>query len=255
MKIYTYYQNINHSSQNKLIDLWKISWSRQGYLPIVLNLDDAKRHPYFDTLNREMPRIFKEITGRTITNYGMSCWFRWLAYATQAEEKFYVSDYDAINNNFPIKEPENTLHLMDSFCPFFASGNPKQFENLCKSFVNISIERMEFLKKQANHYHDQEFFVYNFREDFNPEHDNYKKKYDIMFTRNRMHIGCEYDPVLKQALAGPHIGYINAEGVKVFHISHHCCGVMSDKYPELKRNYSGPELRMKIVKDILNIKT
>ena len=33
MKIYTYYQNINHPSQNELIDLWKISWSRKGYEP------------------------------------------------------------------------------------------------------------------------------------------------------------------------------------------------------------------------------
>jgi len=43
MKIYTYYQNINHGPQNELIDLWKISWSNHGYEPIVLNLQDAKR--------------------------------------------------------------------------------------------------------------------------------------------------------------------------------------------------------------------
>ena len=58
MIIYTYYQDIEHSSQNELIDLWKISWSRQGYEPIVLNLEDAKKHPYFDILNSEMRRIF-----------------------------------------------------------------------------------------------------------------------------------------------------------------------------------------------------
>ena len=100
MKIYTYYQNINHSSQKELIDLWKISWSRHGYEPIVLNLEDAKKHSYFETLNSEMRRIFNEITGRTIIDYGMSCWLRWLAYAIQEDEKFYVSDYDAININF-----------------------------------------------------------------------------------------------------------------------------------------------------------
>ena len=91
MKIYTYYQNINHSSQNELIDLWKISWSRQGYEPIVLSLQDAKKHPYFETFNSEMRKIFKEITNKEIGDYGMSCWFRWWAYAAQADEKFYVS--------------------------------------------------------------------------------------------------------------------------------------------------------------------
>lgn len=78
MKIYTYHQNLaGHSHQNELIDLWKISWSRQGYNPIVLNLEDAKKHTYFNTLDTEMRRIYKEIIGTDITEYGMSCWFRW----------------------------------------------------------------------------------------------------------------------------------------------------------------------------------
>ena len=54
MKIYTYYQGVNFAEQNELINLWKISWSRHGYDPIVLNLKDAKKHPYFETLNREI---------------------------------------------------------------------------------------------------------------------------------------------------------------------------------------------------------
>ena len=59
MKIYTYYQNLNDQYQDELIELWKISWSRQGYDPIVLNLEDAKKHSYFETLNTEMRKIFK----------------------------------------------------------------------------------------------------------------------------------------------------------------------------------------------------
>lgn len=254
MKIYTYYQDINFSNQNELIDLWKISWSRQGYEPIVLNLEHAKKHPYFETLNSEMPRIFKEITNKEIGTYGMSCWFRWLAYATQKQEKFYVSDYDAINANFPITEPEDKLHFMDSACPFLASGTPRQFENLCKAFIEISNERMHIIKKQANHYHDQEFFQYNFLETFNPAYNFYKNKYEIMLTRNRRHIGGKYDPVLKKMLAGPYMGYMNVEDCKVFHISHYCCGMMLNKYPQLKDEHSKKSLRIQMIKDILNIK-
>ena len=66
MKIYTYYENIGKEKQDKLIELWKISWSRQGYEPIVLNLQDAKRHSYFETFNSEMRKIFKEITNKEI---------------------------------------------------------------------------------------------------------------------------------------------------------------------------------------------
>ena len=253
MKIYTYYQNINHSKQNELIDLWKISWSRQGYKPIVLNLENAKRHPYFDALNTEMRRIFKEITGRLISDYGMSCWFRWLAYATQADEKFYVSDYDAINVNFPITEPRDKLHLMDFACPFFASGTPIQFENLCKTFVEVSEKRIEALKSQANYYHDQEFFQYNFMPN-NKNYENYRNQYSILMTRNRLEIGGGYNPITHKVLAGQRIGELTTENYKVIHVSHQNCQFILDKYPDLKKNHSTADLRIQIIKDALNMK-
>lgn len=215
MKIYTYYQNINHSYQNELIDLWKFSWSRQGYEPIVLNLQDAKRHPYFDTLNTEMRRIFKEITNKKSGEYGMCCWFRWLAYATQEEEKFYVSDYDAINVNFPITEPKNKLHLMDAHVPCFASGAPTQFENLCKAFVEVSNQRIDILKQQTDHYHDQEFFLYNSEE--------LKNHHNIVMTRERDKL---LSPYIKDCLT------------PIIHFSHFRCKTNSN--------------RIKLIKEILS---
>ena len=253
MKIYTYYHDINFSAQNELIDLWKISWSRHGFDPIVLNLEDAKKHPYFETLNREIRRIFKEITGKQIGEYGMSCWFRWLAYSTQSENRFYVSDYDAINLNFPITEPNDKLHLMDFACPFFASGTPIQFENLCKAFVEVSDERIEILKSQANHYHDQEFFQYNFMPS-NKNYENYRNQYSILMTRNRFEIGGGYNPITHKVLAGQRIGGLTTENYKVIHVSHQNCQFILDKYPDLKKNHSSADLRIKIIKDALNIK-
>jgi hypothetical protein len=252
MKIYTYYQNINHSSQNKLIELWKISWSRQGYEPIVLNLQDAKRHPYFDTLNTEMRKIFKEITNKKIGEYGMSCWFRWLAYATQEDEKFYVSDYDAINVNFPITEPNDQLHLMDNDCPFFASGTPIQFENLCKAFVEVSNERIDILKQQANHYHDQEFFMYNFIPKFNDSAGDLRNENGILITRNRRELGGCIDPVENKILAGPYIGYIENEKYGVVHVSHENIGILQEKYNQYKKQ-DASQLRVDIIKYLLNL--
>lgn len=252
MKIYTYYQNINHSSQNELIDLWKISWSRQGYEPIVLSLEDAKRHPYFETLNSEMRRIFNEITGKQIYAYGMSCWFRWLAYATQTEEKFYVSDYDAINVNFLITEPNDKLHLMDNDCPFLASGTPTQFEKLCEAFVEVSDERMTILKQQAEHYHDQEFFQYNFMSQQNSLAHELRDKYNILMTRDRREIGGQIDPVMKKIFAGPRLGYVESCTYKVIHVAHQNIGALQNKYKQYKQ-YSIPQLRINIIKELLNI--
>jgi hypothetical protein len=252
MKIYTYYQNINHPSQNELIDLWKISWSRQGYEPIVLNLQDAKRHPYFETLNSEMRRIFKEIKNKKINDYGMSCWFRWLAYATQADEKFYVSDYDAVNVNFPITKPNDKLHLMDFACPFLASGTPKQFENLCKAFVEVSNQRIEILKQQTKHYHDQEFFQYNFMPENNEFAEDLRNQHDILMTRNRREIGGCVDPMENKILAGPYIGYIENEKYGVVHVSHENIATLQKKYAQYK-NQDESQLRVDLIKNLLGI--
>lgn len=253
MKIYTYYQDINFAEQNELINLWKISWSRHGYQPIALNLEDAKKHPYFATLNSEMRRIFNEITSKQITEYGMSCWFRWLAYATQAEEKFYVSDYDAINLNFPITEPRNQLHLMDNDCPFIASGTPIQFENLCKAFVEVSNERIDILKQQANHYHDQEFFQYNFMPPYNDSAEDLRNQHDILMTRERREIGGFYDPISKTVFSGPRLDPINIKDYKVAHIAHYNVRLILDKHPELSKKYSRQKYRIIMIKDILNL--
>ena len=251
MKIYTYYQNINHSSQNELIDLWKISWSRQGYEPIVLSLEDAKKHSYYETLNTEMRIIFREITNKEISEYGMSCWFRWLAYATQADEKFYVSDYDAINVNFPIKEPNEKLHLMDYACPFLASGTPIQFENLCKAFVEVSNQRIDILKQQTIHYHDQEFFQYNFMH-HNDSFEELRNKHNILMTRNRNEFGGYIDPVENKILAGPYIGYIENEKYKVVHVSHENIGILQKKYRKYKKQ-DASKLRINLIKNLLGI--
>lgn len=252
MKIYTYYQNINHSLQNELIDLWKFSWSRQGYDPIVLNLEDAKKHLYFETLDTEMRKISNEITGKQITDYGMSCWFRWLAYATQTEEKFYVSDYDAINVNFPITEPNDKLHLMDNDCPFFASGTPSQFENLCKAFAEVSNERIEILKEKTNHYHDQEFFHYNFMPNLNPSANQLRIDHNILMTRDRSKLGGEIDPVENKIMAGPNIGYIENEKHEVAHVSHQNIIILQEKYAQYKKQ-NASKLRIKLVKNLLKI--
>jgi hypothetical protein len=244
MKIYTYYQQIKHHGlQEELIDLWKISWSRQGYEPIVLNLEDAKKHPYFETLESEMPIIFNKITGKNIKQYGMSCWLRWLAYATQKDEKFYVSDYDAINVNFPITESDNKLHLMDNGCPFLASGTPKQFENLCKAFVEVSNQRIDILKQQADHYHDQEFFHYNFMPRQNNHAHELRDKYNISLTRTRPKIGSLYNPNTD----------LDRDEVQVVHLAHRNIFSIKNNNP-IYKDIDIDQLRIDMVKKILFIK-
>ena len=254
MKIYTYYQDIDFSAQQELIDLWKISWSRQGYEPIVLNLEDAKKHSYYTEMSTQLQNLANEIAGKQISIYGMSCWFRWLAYANQTDEKFYVSDYDAINVNFPITEPNDKLHLLDYDCPFLASGTSIQFENLCKAFVNVSKNRLSILKTLTNHYHDQEFFHFNFVERNNANCDELKNTYEILMTRTRDKIGGFYDFHKKECISGmKNIQNINVKEYGVYHISHSNCGQQFNQYPHLKKNYTHESLRIAMIKELLDL--
>ena len=186
MKVYTYYQHIDFKNQEELISLWRSSWEKYGFEPIVLGIGDAKNHPGYEVFTERVKTISQKIVNQPLNNYGLSCWLRWLAYATQPEEKFYVCDYDVINHNFFPKEPDDLLHLMDSDCPCIASGTPSQFNELCNKFIEVPNENMEnfirtfqtFHERKLRHFHDQEFFsIYCFKLKLN--------KGDIKLTRER----------------------------------------------------------------------
>lgn len=170
MKIYTYYEDINHPNQEKMIQLWQDSWSSAGFDPVVLKKQNAQTHNFYESFIEEIKKLHFEIMQKEISSYGLSCYVRWLAYATQPKEKFLVSDYDCVNNGLKIEELSDKLHLMDEACPCFVSGSPEQFDKLCHDFITISSERVKDLKKIKNNspcYHDQEFFQYNFVETYN----------------------------------------------------------------------------------------
>ena len=89
-------------------------------------------------------------------------------------------------------------------------GTPKQFQNLCEAFVTVSNERLETLKQQVNHYHDQEFFYYNFMLDANDSAEQLASEYDILITRDRCKFGGQIDCVenkIADTLDAPYVDY------------------------------------------------
>ena len=240
MKIYTYYQDINFLNQNKLLDLWKKGWERQGFEAIVLDLSHAQSHPYFEEFDKTMKDIFFQITGKQINKYGMTCWHRWLAYATQPEEKFYVSDYDVINYAFEIKEPIEQLHMMDGFCPCLASGTPEKFEFLCEFFAKTSLDRLDILKKQADHYHDQNFFIHNFHQKYNPNFNDLIEELDVKFSRDPLRIS-------------PGRIYLDKDKMsktKAIHMSHSAIKYIKDNDPKYS-GYNSDDLRVHLMEKLL----
>lgn len=187
MKIYTYYEDIGFEKQTRMVELWKESWSKENFEPIVLTLKHAKQSPFYIAFNRQIKKIHLEIKGEEIQEYGLSCYNRWLAYSNMQEESFYVSDYDVLNNGFIHSDKLDNLTFLNGACPSIAFGKPSQFLSFCNAIVKVSTNRMNELrsyKEKMYWYHDQEFLQYNFIEKFNAKFRYFRKYYNICISRD-----------------------------------------------------------------------
>ena len=164
MNIYTYYHDIKFNSQQELLYLWSESWKIKGFKPHILSEEDAKQHRYYKELNAELNIIYKILKNDNISKYVSACYNRWLAYAVQKDEIFFVSDYDVINLHLEPYIPLcDNLHFMNGLCPCFASGKPEHFEQFATDAIEISKNNIDSIKQKSNvMYHDQEFINCNY---------------------------------------------------------------------------------------------
>jgi len=237
MKIYTYYENINFDHQDEIISLWKHSWEQQGFEAIVLTLENAKKNSYYENFLTNLKYIYREIDGKDITPYVLSCHIRWLAYSIQKDTNpFLVSDYDVINKSFKagdIKESAERISFLAGHCPCFAYGTPKQYLAFCRDIISYSYEYKELLKerytaKKTISYHDQEFLVLN------------HERLDYNFSPSRKYVRL-YEH-----------GDEQMKDFNLFHVAHKSAKEAKINFPELRSIHS-EQLRIDFIKQILNL--
>ena len=92
MNVYTYYAPVAYfGPQDSFIRSWAATWSRQGWNPVVLEVDTARKHPAFDLLKTKVaawPSINPD-------GYDLACWQRWLAFDVMGGG--VLTDYDVLN--------------------------------------------------------------------------------------------------------------------------------------------------------------
>ena len=93
--MHTFYSPLNDSEHDSMIDLWKQEWELAGFDTRILTLDDAKAHPYFETMKEAVEKAFP------IDTYNQFCFYRYLAMATVGG---FQSDFDTFPMHFPIKD-------------------------------------------------------------------------------------------------------------------------------------------------------
>ena len=89
----------------KLIDMWRSSWSKLGWKPIVLDSSYAANHPCFEKLDLSNPdnSLYRDQKNKP---YHMSCFYRLLAYCNYVLDNgsTLYADYDVINYGFSIAD-------------------------------------------------------------------------------------------------------------------------------------------------------
>ena len=242
MKIFTYYEDIDFSKQNDLLDWWKRSWNKSGFEAVVLTKDDALKNPKFEPFKHRIQELHQEIIGGPIRSYGLACYARWFALAMQDCEYFYASDYDVMNNNLlnsTIPCPDK-FHLINNCCPCFTFGTPKLFDKLCDLFVPLTEKNLDKLKGRVKPwYHDQEFFAKN-REDIIDTDWIHLHKWQELKNKSRELVVA--DARIRDYLIDP----IISSRIAVVHFSHNSINKSLDK-----TDYDMDQVRVDVVQNFV----
>ena len=108
-----YYETLEDvftSDSEKLVDLWRESWSDNGWNPIVLSIDDAKSHPEWSNMQISNPgnplysnipheEHIERFNSKKALEYHMSCHNRLFAYCNYVSKNqtTLYADFDVIN--------------------------------------------------------------------------------------------------------------------------------------------------------------
>ena len=85
--------DVNQQAQNQLIDMWKKTWTRFGYNPVVLTEWDASKHPDYKDIKSKLSK-FKIDSNKKST---LAKFYRWLA-IDYSGGGFYT-EYDIFPNS------------------------------------------------------------------------------------------------------------------------------------------------------------
>jgi hypothetical protein len=94
-KVFTYHAAaLSEKPPRPLYDYWKSGWEKNGWEPVLLTLEDAKKHPRFSDFDnhvRSLPTV-------NPVEYEVACYHRWLA--LEVVGGGLMVDYDVMNYGF-----------------------------------------------------------------------------------------------------------------------------------------------------------
>jgi len=124
MKVFTYYRHVPELQDAEMLDVWRHSWSRQGWECVVLCPHDVP-HYAREFLDANRGYFLRDTPNPR--DYEMACWERWAALGELVEPRVLHTDFDVVNLGFraehlPRTRPEDLVVLQDNSLSFVQLG-------------------------------------------------------------------------------------------------------------------------------------
>jgi hypothetical protein len=137
--VFTYYEPVldnQDEERQKLLNLWRKSWTAYGWTPIVFDSNIAKKHPEYE----QYYRAFYSFPTVNPKAYEVACFVRWVCMLVVGGG--YLSDMDVMNYGFTpddaAKMTNGSFHVFQSAVPAFTHGSNAEYERIVKMFAYYS---------------------------------------------------------------------------------------------------------------------
>lgn len=164
MKIYSFYKRLDNLytkdsivDHEKVLEVWKKSWSYYGWEPVVLSMNDIPIDDNFIKIYQNM----KNLPCENSFKYESLCYFRWLA--MQGKSGWFC-DYDMINYGFKPCEFENKVATLAKVKRLGASviyGPVELYENIASEILNFNFENFKQRQGAKTFYHISDMIILN----------------------------------------------------------------------------------------------
>jgi len=155
MTVYTYFDQCAVSATAaQTLELWKSSWSQNGWHPVVLDETVAARHPLYPKFSEAI----KNLPSVNPSGFDYHAFMRWLAVAALPDTTVVTTEPDVINYSLgPIDlgAPEQGIEI-HSPVPAFLVGRPEAFGLFCAQVAAHSLTEQDNFQGMP-HLSDQDF--------------------------------------------------------------------------------------------------
>ena len=115
--------------EDPILNVWKSEWTKAGFEPVIITIEDAKRHPFYN----EMKIVIEKV--KPGDYYNQYCFYRHLAMA--ATGGGWHSDIDAMPANFPLDYAldlpnDGKFTSFESYVPSLISATEEEWSKISK---------------------------------------------------------------------------------------------------------------------------